>query len=434
MAKRIMLSVVPAVQSEGERHHTGGFDYKALKSAVNGAKDLIRFGTKACVDELEHIKTDADSSAGQASESAREYLLNQRYIRCLNICDKLFATSGLWGPYYGGDPWRKIAKILLQLSEEQLALTHLRAQSTTNPDPKTDYLAAEVSLMKQMVITMNVFDGLAHNTSDVMENLAEIELDAMGITTDNIVNKSYDDPAFKDLDSDARAKLLSQRQKEAQERRSDYLHKMRRLMDAKELDDPFLVYNEVKHIIEQSENKHLFGDYIKRIRENPESKVKQTQKELDAKIELIRSRKLLKEGMNEIYRSMDALVAVKDKILQIKKLIGNVNDISRLTQEARVKLTDMGGNAMNMRNVLTSRFADFDDNNKLIWRSSVVSNVFDVLGGEFRRALYTTQDGLIKLHTDFRNQYSLDEVSNVVNDVNNLKRIVWKIGSMIDTI
>src|ERR1700722_2222854 len=58
MAKRVMLSIIPALSSETERHHTGGFDQKALRSAVNGAVDVIKYGTGICVDELEHYGND----------------------------------------------------------------------------------------------------------------------------------------------------------------------------------------------------------------------------------------------------------------------------------------------------------------------------------------------------------------------------------------
>ena len=54
MAKRIMLSIIPALNTPAELHHTGGFDQKALRSAVHGAVDVIKYGTAVCVDEMEH--------------------------------------------------------------------------------------------------------------------------------------------------------------------------------------------------------------------------------------------------------------------------------------------------------------------------------------------------------------------------------------------
>src|SRR5258708_39397281 len=52
MAKRIMLSVISAMMGKTEKYHSGGFDYKALKSASNGAKGLVKYGRRACLGEM----------------------------------------------------------------------------------------------------------------------------------------------------------------------------------------------------------------------------------------------------------------------------------------------------------------------------------------------------------------------------------------------
>lgn len=148
MAKRIMLSIIPSLMSNTEKYYTGGFDYKVLKSAVNGAKDLVKYGTRACAEEMRHYGagiiemyndlknqritdiTDEEyerikvlkiryEGIEKKKTAERELERAGRYKDSLKLMTDAFNEEDAWETSYGGKAWAKISHTLYQIEEKE---------------------------------------------------------------------------------------------------------------------------------------------------------------------------------------------------------------------------------------------------------------------------------------------------------------------------
>jgi hypothetical protein len=128
--------------------------------------------------------------------------------------------------------------------------------------------------MKDIVVSMNVFDGLAHNTGDVMPKLVDKELEQKPVHFDTLV---YD---------------VNRKQRNIYEEHAAYKRNILNLMDSKELEDPIEVYKEVEHIIGTTPYKQTFNDWIKRIVNHPAYNAS-TEEDRKSKLNAISVRKKL---------------------------------------------------------------------------------------------------------------------------------------------
>src|ERR1700722_19992017 len=121
MAKRIMFSIIPSVMTPTEKQSTPvdpqywGVDYKALRSAANGAKDLVRYGTLACVQELGFYHSPSDNVAFRAKRMADR----GETLEALKLAEKCFLDLKNWDEGYGREAWARIAQTLFQLEEKR---------------------------------------------------------------------------------------------------------------------------------------------------------------------------------------------------------------------------------------------------------------------------------------------------------------------------
>lgn len=137
MAKRIMLSVIPSVMSKDEMHQFGGFDYKALRAAVNGANDLIKFGSRACVGEMAYYGDNESrynrpeketQRISKDKQNAQKLSNDGQYKECLKLCTKSFLDTENWAPSYGREAWGRISHTLYQMVEKLEMLKHIRSE------------------------------------------------------------------------------------------------------------------------------------------------------------------------------------------------------------------------------------------------------------------------------------------------------------------
>ncbi len=230
MANRIMYSVIPSLATPGEVAGTGGVvDYKALKQAAAGRHRVLEFGIRAVQGELRHynrIRGANEKFASKISsfgrESALEYALTT------------FEDEGGWSRSYGGRAWAQIAKSLLQLARLDQSLFDFKMDKGS-PEK-------EIALLKDVVVQLNVFDGLAHNTDSILRNLVELE------TMDNMQGKDENawDEGVKNYE------------------------KMKDVMDAKELEDPMEVYKRIEPTLQDSGDINRYKDWTNKLRSKPE--------------------------------------------------------------------------------------------------------------------------------------------------------------------
>jgi TPP-dependent pyruvate/acetoin dehydrogenase alpha subunit len=108
MAKRIMLSIIPHVMTKDENYQYKGTDYKALRAAVHGARDLIKYGSKACVVEMSHYGNNGGNSSKEqdqiykAKQKAETLWNANDYKSCLKLCTTSFNDVDHWAHAYGG--------------------------------------------------------------------------------------------------------------------------------------------------------------------------------------------------------------------------------------------------------------------------------------------------------------------------------------------
>jgi hypothetical protein len=262
MAKRIMYSVIPALAEPGQAYGTGGvIDYNALKYAIEGRHDIIKFGTRACIKEMRHYGA-AARSAGQnvrnMEAEAKMYLAEGKPHEAINLAVQCFADHGHWEQSYGGKAWEAIARSLEKLITYDEELKKIRSDPNRNPEQ-------EVEIMKMIVIELNVFDGLSHNTKSIMYNLVEQEL----------TEERLKDPEKGPYIYDAITNEYNQ---------------IENLMDSKELKNPMDVYRQIKPALTESGDIHKFKDWVNKLKSSPDF-FKQNKADLEDEFFRIRFRK-----------------------------------------------------------------------------------------------------------------------------------------------
>lgn len=251
MAQRIMLSLLPEVMDPLQRANTltdqrlWGTDIKTLRSTIEGAKALVINGAKACVGELRHYPEFAESEGESGEEqrykvwAGKEGIKEEDWRKALIISRDAFADHDNWKSNYGGAAWEKIANVLLDIDKTYTLARKARAIGDWD---------SELDEMKKLVVSMNVFDGLAHNSGSVMPKLL---MEEMGF------------PSYEKQDREGGASNQWENPKV-----KEYQKRVERIMDAKELRNPLAVYKEIEPIIQSSSYKHLFKEWINKLRQH----------------------------------------------------------------------------------------------------------------------------------------------------------------------
>ncbi len=337
MAKRIMYSVIPSLAESGQAYGTGGvIDYNALKYAIEGRHDIIKYGIMACIKEMRHYGAPAKAS-GQSVRNmeaeAKMYLAEGKPHEALNLAVESFADQKGWEQSYGGKAWEAIARSLEKLLTYDEELKKIRSSPNRNPEQ-------EVEIMKMIVIELNVFDGLSHNTKSIMYNLVEQEL-----TEERLKNPGKGPYIYDSV--------------------TDEYNKIEKMMDSKELKNPMDVYRQIKPALTESGDIHKFKDWVNRLKGSPDF-FKQNSADLEDEFFRIRFRK---EGGKYISRlnttadqlqtqipldpkvtylsiypainAVEELSVIGDRVLRHYKLTSKkVNDISMHLQNAFRKIAD----------------------------------------------------------------------------------------------
>lgn len=238
MAKRIMFSILPSLADPSQVAMTQGIvDIKALKTAVEGRHDVIKYGVKSVLNELIHyIESPTKKSAVSVHDTVEALIARNELERAMDIAVAAFQDNHGWVSRYGGRPWELIARSLRQLIRLDKQLNLIRKES-----PSANNAEKEIQLMRDIVVELNIFDGSAHNSDSILHNLIELE------TADKIT-----DPRLR-----------------GQNKKENY-RQIKRLMDAKELNSPIEVFKSIKDTLTDSGDINKFKDWITKIRNQPE--------------------------------------------------------------------------------------------------------------------------------------------------------------------
>lgn len=274
MSQRIMYSIIPALADPSQVALTGGaVDIKALRAAVEGRKDIIKYGVEAVVMEL------ANYTAGEYAKNvpyleAKQFAANREYEKAMDVAIEAFGHTDKWQTRFGGKPWEIIARTLRQIIRLDHSLNTLRTKPRT-----ADNEQKEIELMKALIIEMNVFDGLAHNSDAIFSNLIELE--------------------HKDKSSDI--SHPTQRMLRLEKSREH----LKKLLDAKELDSPIEVFKQINDTLKGSGDINKFKDWITKIRNHPD--FFKNDAKLGKKLYLIYLRKALMTAISDLNSYRDSL-------------------------------------------------------------------------------------------------------------------------------
>jgi hypothetical protein len=237
LAKRIMHSVLPHVADPAQVASTKGVvDYKSLAAAAEGRHDIIKYGTKACIGELQHFisETNPNESDPRPSLEAMDYFNIGDYSNAISICVNCFGDPHRWEVNYGGKAWEKIARTIQNLIELDKQLIKLKKNRF---DP--NFTDNEVEILNNIVIYLNVFDGLVHNTGSIMGKVVREEVKDFNLK-ENLVDPQVEEAAVT------------------------------RLMHSKELDNPVHVYKEVENILKGTGDINRWKDYNWKLKNHPD--------------------------------------------------------------------------------------------------------------------------------------------------------------------
>ena len=275
MAQRVMFSILPSLADPAQVALTGGIvDYKALKAAVEGRKNLIKYGVKAVLDELQNFGYDGKKS--KTYQTTSQLIDSGNLEAAMDIAIVAYQTDHAWDRGYGGKAWEQISRTLRQIIRLDKQLDIIRKQS-----PSPEVQQQEVQVMRDIVVEMNIFDGLAHNSDDILGNLAILETRDSG-------------------------------KKDLRESTQENYRQLKRLMDAKELEDPVEVFRKIQPTLTDSGDINKFKDWVGKMR------TKQEFRHHDPKLldklwgiyirkALIPARKKLNEQRDEISEGLQGL-------------------------------------------------------------------------------------------------------------------------------
>lgn len=107
MAKRIMYSALPGMfPNMMDRPDTG---YIALRSLIPGSKEMVRYGAKACLNEMYYYYVESSMEDIEDVKDKIEQLYNEgKFEKFFLLCKKAFEDSQSWSFGFGGKNWALI--------------------------------------------------------------------------------------------------------------------------------------------------------------------------------------------------------------------------------------------------------------------------------------------------------------------------------------
>jgi hypothetical protein len=298
MSQRIMFSILPHLSDSSQVALTGGVvDSTALKAAVEGRKNLIKYGMEAVLMELSHYEAAGEDPWQRALDLTRGGDREQ----ALDVAVTAFQNLDAWATRYGGRAWEMIAKTLRQIVrlDKQLNIIRQKPRSADNQEK-------EIQVMKDLIVEMNVFDGLAHNSDNILANLVDIE--------NRIVNKDKEE--------------LSSEYKER-------YRQIKRLMDAKELDSPVEVYKRIQDTLMDSGDVNKFKEWVSKLRRSEE--FFKTDPKLVEKLFMIYLRKAVMSGRKELNDIRDNISKELDDVIKFGSDLGQlIGELDIAASEVRI--------------------------------------------------------------------------------------------------
>jgi hypothetical protein len=340
MAKRIMHSILPAIADPAQVATTKGVvDYKSLAAAAEGRHTIIKFGTMACVQEVSHYKDYSKDYYPRAMALIKQ----GNYEEAIDICIIAFSNYTNWDKAFGGKAWEKIARTIEKLITLDYDLKEIR-KDKSNPE----YVDKEIEILNDIIIQLNIFDGLAHNTGSIMGKVVKEEVNEYNESNPYFLHdaegKRYVNPNSWD---------------------KDYEHRLvERMMHSKELKNPLHVYKEIEKTLKQHGDDVRYKDWNWKLRGHPDYKADPDEREFNvAKIALHKEAKPYTDALRRDITTLEGLInerelAVRENLMyEIPDAIRVIN--SRVT--SCISLIDFYQSIHRHSNMSVKAFGDMKD-------------------------------------------------------------------------
>lgn len=334
MARRIFYSLLPSADPIKASMTKGPIDIIALTQASSTRKNIIHYGAKSCLREMEHYKSIESNSANSILYKLMKDMYEAKnYKETLKYCIRYFSDENGWNRGFGGKKWQTISETLLKLVELDEELFYVKKRKDI------DVVEEEIKILQEIIVYLNIFDGLAHNSTNVMENLVEEEArDIAGYYTQNkspelveklakyicSVRDVYDKTGYNRIYGDEALEFMKEKlnrddiyfKSELIEYLSfEEIKKTKKIMDAKELEEPAHVFEEIEQTLKDSGEINQYKDYVRQLRSLPKYKSIESASELENNLKLISFRKFFKRQENYIKERLNKLNSVKDEYL-----------------------------------------------------------------------------------------------------------------------
>lgn len=156
MAHRIMFGLLP----------TDTFDFVAAEWAAKGAIDVLYYGTKAVIEELKHYRGPKIILSAPDKITSGNF---DKYFEVLSAAKKAYEDKENWDASYGGLVWEEITNTLIKILQSYKAYKQ-----------SEKYSSDQEKALRSLMINMNIFDGLAHNSDTVYDKMTEKEANDTG--------------------------------------------------------------------------------------------------------------------------------------------------------------------------------------------------------------------------------------------------------------
>lgn len=274
MAARIMYSTLPYNEQQN--------NIVALQSLLPGAKELLNYGIRAAIEEIAFIEENPD----EEHEKCLNLINAGKIEEVLQELINLFSDTKKWEEFFGGENWKLIVK--------NLKLLYISIKNVEETKKNKNWEQYEKQL-REMVVYMNVIDGISHNSGPFFEKIVNVELETLP-------NKSTD--------------------------RYEYINKLERIMNAKELKNPSAVKNIVMPILRKSPDRlQPFKDVMWKIEDvgtEPESTEKQ--------LKIISLKKDLESPLTYLKEDINAAKSRKSQMYQITSILSGIGMLRRIKQ------------------------------------------------------------------------------------------------------
>jgi len=209
---------------------------------------------------------------------------------------------------FGGEPWAEISKSLFKIAKLNIEAKKIKKQQN---------MKQEMNILQQLVVELNIFDGLSHNTDSILKN---------------ILNEEYKDK--KEYPAPNDYKLLNEQGLHQSNEFKDlkYLD-LKYLMDLKEIMDPVDVYKEIEKTLTESGDIHRFKDWTTKIRQHPKYREKS---DIGYELFLIKYRKEFLYYIKQINMAIDYIDDVINLIKDTDEIQSNEKAINLAIQKASV--------------------------------------------------------------------------------------------------